>query len=130
MHFLGTSAISGILASLVLLTSVASAEEQDPVLKDSEAIQAITGSTITIVEDPYGPVAVYVGSDYTYEAVKNGKINSGKWFEKDHLFCAEPEIPCSGIVVSGAMGYLIDYEGIPTSFTIKAGNQVDSSAAK
>lgn len=123
--------ILGVIASLVVLASGANAEDQDlTALGGSKAIQAIIGSTITLVGVPDGPVSMYVGSDQTYDYVKNGEISSEKWFEKNHLFCIK-SWDCSSIVVSGAQGYLIDVDsGNAISFTIEPGNHVDDSAAK
>jgi len=129
MRFLG---MLGVIASLVFLASGANAEDQNPpALDGSEAIQAIIGSTITVVGGPDGPVSMYIGSDHTFDGVKKGEISSGEWSEKDHMLCIKDESPCSEIIVFGSrtMG-ILNNSGNSLQFTIKAGNQVDDSAAK
>ncbi len=122
----------GMVAGLVFVASAANAQDKEiPTLEGSEAIQAIIGSTITTAGGPDGPVSMYVGSDHTFDSIKKGEISSGEWFEKNHLFCIKHESPCTRVLVDGTVGYLSDPSGKdPVMFTIKAGNQVDHSAAK
>lgn len=120
----------GVIAGLVFVASVANAQDKIPTLAGSEAIRAIIGSTITTASGPDGPVSMYVGSDNTYDSIKKGEISSGKWFEKDHLFCVGHERPCMAVLVTGTIGYLSSDPRNPVMFTIKSGNQVDDSAAK
>ena len=127
MHFLKALVT---LASLVLLISGANAEDQR--LTGSEAIQAITGSTITVAGGPDGPVSMYIGDDHKFDSLEKGEIDVGKWFEKDQKFCIEHSRydTCFLIAVVGTQGHLRDdSREVSFPFTIEAGNQVDDSAA-
>ena len=136
MRYPRTSAISVILATLALLTSGANAADQDSgQLKDSKAIQAVTGSTIVFADeqDIDGITMIYIGNDHTFDALIKGEISSGEWFEKKDLLCLDYEKKCYAVsidTVDGTLNYLIDDDGAPTRFTIEAGNKVDDSAAK
>ena len=123
MHFPRTLAI---MASLVFFTSGANAQNEEiPTLGGSEAIQAIIGSTIIFVDGPDHPKMIFVGSDHMFDGFSNGERSSGKWFEKDHLFCIEHESPCMIVTITGTEGFLqADGSGDSHMFRIEAGDRV------